>query len=275
LHCQKSIVRLCRRCSNIRLRLEQILSVEDHVIFLGTLQAIKERHGCAICTLVLQSLPVLDRDANDDTPCFLNPRYGAGTSFALVYGGERPPVIKVWIQIDCPPGILKDFSSSPLGLHALEGSQLANKIEESLTLNTSAIRSWLQECETQHGQDCHSQGIASRLARPVSVKDWLLIDVVDHRLVKGDTTLRYLALSYVWGEWGGFDIFTGSWAASDLLHTKGALLKLRLPTVLRGAMELTLALGERYLWCDAICVYQESVAQKQVHLVLQDFSVSC
>lgn len=62
-------------------------------------------------------------------------------------------------------------------------------------IDFTLVRSWLQDCEKSPDHDC-----ASNLSEPIDI---ILIDVHDNRLVRRRSNVRYLALSYVWGQAGG------------------------------------------------------------------------
>lgn len=63
-------------------------------------------------------------------------------------------------------------------------------------LHWPLIRSWLKDCEGQHGSECNQ----TLLQRGQSETESLtLIDVHEQRLVERDYSCRYVTLSYVWG----------------------------------------------------------------------------
>ena len=68
---------------------------------------------------------------------------------------------------------------------------------------------------------------------------------------------RYVALSYVWGSGRSFTAREGNF--KDLLRFDEFRRYLpSLPRTIRDAIELVRALGERYLWVDALCIIQDS-----------------
>ncbi|KAF2670720.1 HET-domain-containing protein [Microthyrium microscopicum] len=74
------------------------------------------------------------------------------------------------------------------------------------------------------------------------------VDCVTSSIVLAQLALskRYLCLSYVWGRSH----------ATDEVDTNG-LLPATLPNVIRDAMDVTQALGYRYLWVDRYCIKQD------------------
>jgi Heterokaryon incompatibility protein (HET) len=81
---------------------------------------------------------------------------------------------------------------------------------------------------------------------------------------------KYLALSYVWGRASIFKTLKDNLAG---LQQHGALHALwdQLPRVLQDAMYLTHYLGERYLWCDALCIVQDDAMFKHSQIALMGF----
>lgn len=132
----------------------------------------------------------------------------------------------------------------------------------------SQILEWTKACDAQHGNICVPLPICSRPREDVPT--WL-IDTLEQRIVPGLSAHRYLALSYVWPETRGSSE-TSTTAPHTLLldesnveafQRSGFLAngtaKERIPMVIKHAMYLTHALGERYLWVDRLCIVQNSI----------------
>lgn len=191
----------------------------------------------------------------------LNTRPACGESFALECRHGLSTSTPAWIRIDCPPGILQEFASFPSPVRQLDSNELEGNVARSLLIEPQKIRAWLEECETWHQEECAAYEFPSHERKS---DDLLLIDVVNNMLVDGDEDSRCVAVSYVMGGFGGATVFGGSWRQYEYIRTKGALdkSKVRLPEALRDAMALTRSIGERYLWCDAICVFEDSEGQR-------------
>jgi hypothetical protein len=69
-----------------------------------------------------------------------------------------------------------------------------------------------------------------------------------------------VALSYVWG---GIHKLQLTKSTAQLLETPGALKTEDLPATVADAIEVTRALGERYIWVDALCIIQDDELDKQ------------
>lgn len=132
-------------------------------------------------------------------------------------------------------------------------------------VSISLIRKWLLECEKNHGRACNSRETwyPTRTGSMYAdqLKETLLIDVVENRLVSASLSQRYIALSYVWGK---ANVFQTKKANRSYLGRQGALSteQSQLSQTIRDAMELVKALGERYLWVDALCIVQDDASQK-------------
>jgi hypothetical protein len=136
------------------------------------------------------------------------------------------------------------------------------KSEEQVSFRL--LRQWLRTCEKQHGVLCNEP----RSKDHENLK-LLLIDAVDRRLIEGDSSYRYFAISYVWGS---VQMLQTTMENIEQLKSPGALKTVggampAMPRVLADAMELLLHLGERYLWADCLCIVQNDYAQK--HLLIQ------
>lgn len=130
-------------------------------------------------------------------------------------------------------------------------------------VDLDVVRSWIDHCLTQHGAACRN---------PLNIQHvspaWV-IDTADNCLVAGHTAEEYVTLSYRWGS------TTNHQTTSRLLQSlqkPGALSessRLDMPPTIRHAMRLIQALGERYLWADAICIVQDDANHRteQIHLM--------
>jgi hypothetical protein len=128
-------------------------------------------------------------------------------------------------------------------------------------INLNIAKSWVEKCIAEHTSECQSSG--EKHVSPA----WL-IDTEENRLVPGDHSLSFVALSYRWGSATSQQMDKkafqdlkrpGSFAQdSDLLT----------PTV-RDAIYTVRTMGERYLWVDAICLEPEDQEQlaKQLQLM--------
>ena len=111
------------------------------------------------------------------------------------------------------------------------------------------VTKWKQECLSSHGDKCENP-----MRIPTVIPAWL-VDVEKKCVLSGGAGKPYVALSY-----------RSSDAATYQLHQialvelqKGGILETpeilaQLPLKIRHAISLTAAMGERYLWVDALCI---------------------
>jgi hypothetical protein len=131
-------------------------------------------------------------------------------------------------------------------------------------MNLRLIRTWVETCSQNHGYCWQATSNAHRTLQ-------MIIDVKGGCIVKPPRkdNFRYVCLSYVWGK-----------VEQPMLNQKtfkrlakvGILFRMDLPQTIRDAITLTRDIGERYLWVDCLCLFQddEVYLQKQIeqmHLI--------
>ncbi|OAL42788.1 HET-domain-containing protein [Pyrenochaeta sp. DS3sAY3a] len=122
---------------------------------------------------------------------------------------------------------------------------------------TEVVRRWLDTCERVHAGHC-GQGLPSTVgpwSRPL-----LLIDVRTNCLVEAPPEVRYIALSYTWGQ----DQSTASATLKNIVNLQepNGLGSIILPRVIADSMKFVAELGERYLWVNRLCVVQDGPAKQ-------------
>lgn len=147
----------------------------------------------------------------------------------------------------------------------------------STSANLALAKEWLQECVRDH-PDCvpivtRNEGLLPGSALFQQLHPMTrFIDVRLRRLVQLDEIMSgpfdYVALSYVWGK--EYQLKT---MKEDLVTFKHRLPwdathfdEVRLPNTIRDAMLVTLALGYRFLWVDALCIVQDSMEDLTIQL---------
>ncbi|KIW97699.1 uncharacterized protein Z519_01283 [Cladophialophora bantiana CBS 173.52] len=119
------------------------------------------------------------------------------------------------------------------------------------------IRSWLYECNGNHGELCNSLGNTQRYAGEIPL---ILIDVQDNCLVQASSAERYFTLSYAWGK---VKISQTINANIQDRFQKSSMDPSQYPNTIRDAMIFVRSLGERYLWTDALCIIQDDATMKE------------
>ncbi|KAI1378636.1 hypothetical protein F4677DRAFT_465767 [Hypoxylon crocopeplum] len=123
------------------------------------------------------------------------------------------------------------------------------------------VKSWIRESGSQI-----DRSVASRIA-----KDFRVVDTLEGRIIKVSSMVRYVALSYVWGnsevDRGRFQLMRNS--IHDV-ERQGKLWDLNLPPIISDAIRLCIDLGERYLWVDRICIVQDDPKSKHSQITAMD-----
>lgn len=131
------------------------------------------------------------------------------------------------------------------------------------TMDFQVISRLIRECEEQH---LHRNWNLPRYQVPTSIQ---LIDVDDMMVIAATTQLRYLALSYVWGDHNSFATTT---KIRKVLGKKGGLNQYmdEIPQTIKDSIDVVRNLGERYLWVDRLCIEQDNAIQKEAHIQKMD-----
>ncbi|KAF5685934.1 tol [Fusarium circinatum] len=127
-------------------------------------------------------------------------------------------------------------------------------------LDLAIPQRWIKQCEDQHGEDCRKPKWLSD-----SDTEWpnrcRVIDAKEHRIVDLLPTMRYVALSYVWGssEQAKQSRFERRLTRENLsrLQQPNSLSEIYVPQTIKDAMHVTEQVGERFLWVDALCIVQD------------------
>lgn len=120
---------------------------------------------------------------------------------------------------------------------------------------------WLSYCIHRHPA-CGERELSKVYPERVEI---ILIDVKQMCLFNAATNVRYLALSYVWGQISQFNTRAGN--LGELLKP-GSLheISAQIPNVIQDAIQLTRSLGETYLWVDSLCIVQDDPLVKHKQL---------
>lgn len=139
-----------------------------------------------------------------------------------------------------------------------------------INLNLGAM--WLHECETNHSSHCSEQSGTSAVQAPPNLR---LIDVrnVCVSAVPTARVIRFAALSYMHGN-PAFETLQLTSSNMQQLGRKNGLTEYwhGVPTTVKDAITLVRAVGERYLWVDALCIVQDvDNGEKQAQIAAMDW----
>lgn len=123
------------------------------------------------------------------------------------------------------------------------------------TIDISLLKRWMGLCQTRHGSSCTSPAFQTS----TDIVSTLMVDVEDKCLVFTNTSIPYVALSYVWGKTNMLKTQT---PFLEAFGRPGAFEQQKPPRTIYEAMEVTAKLGYRYLWVDALCIVQDKLEMK-------------
>ncbi|KAK3671313.1 hypothetical protein LTR78_008773 [Recurvomyces mirabilis] len=135
-------------------------------------------------------------------------------------------------------------------------------------IDVEMAKLWLKTCEMHHSPHCSEHGWALALDKPrflrvIDVERLQVLRVPDPR------ECRFVALSYVWGGAGMLKLrYTNLEELSRPFGLRGYLDSL--PRTILSAMQVVKAMGERYLWVDALCILQEPCTESQAQIDQMD-----
>ncbi|KAK7918058.1 HET-domain-containing protein [Apiospora marii] len=126
-------------------------------------------------------------------------------------------------------------------------------------IDMDLVKDWSSRCFREHGLQCDTSSVQP--IRPFYPQR--LIDVGRGCVVPcpEEEGPRYATLSYTWGRTANFRITR---ANADSVERPGALLHgpitTQIPQTIHNAIQLTKALGLRWLWVDSLCIVQDDAA---------------
>ncbi|KAI1608509.1 heterokaryon incompatibility protein-domain-containing protein [Exophiala viscosa] len=127
-----------------------------------------------------------------------------------------------------------------------------------LTCDPALLARWVSKCEECHGNRCAD----STFARTPGLR---LLDVHTMRLMQPEASaaVRYVALSYVWGEHPFMSLRIAN--LTEILRT-GFVVDNKLHPAIKDSIQILRGMNQRYLWVDALCIVQDCETDKSVQI---------
>ena len=256
---------LCSVCCAIDLKRHLFEKEYFGPVELGGFQDILQRQHCALCRLIVRAL------SWSSTHHWQPGKYPVETCYlGRQEGSSAPPALEVWFTATTstlPDGVYGHHivlgQILPLEVPLSKDRNMQEGVARVLEskVNISIIQGWLNSCVRSHGPRCQP---ASQ--HPTGL---YLIDIEGMRIVECDSSNRYLALSYVWGNVKALRANKKNWQE---LQQDGSLLRLQdqIANVVNDAIKLVAALHERYLWVDSLCIVQDDPEFAQEHISHMD-----
>lgn len=259
---------LCATCQEIKLEDYFFEANYPGTVELGHFQDVAKRNHCSLCRLVIQALN------NHSRQHWKSSIYPIEVCYLGRFNEKsNRPVLEVWFNStsETLPDGMWGYSttlSQILPLHQqpvhdatkARASDRAQLVGEKV--DVPRIRGWMKSCASLHVPDCNPPRFHMSEDLDTSL---LLVDVRRMRLAECRWASRYVALSYVWAS---SPSLKSTKKNIHRLQEDGAVRELwgELPQAIKDAIELTDALGETYLWVDALCIIQDDNRSKAVYI---------
>ena len=233
---------------------------------------------CNVCRLMMHTLRQQYTDetmqrylTHDELVCTIDRRRGAEnmrfqhiTPFTQLCVGLRcrtratdPPLNRerwTWHHS------LLDMIRDPSVTSSSEASK--RQLSQDSVFQPATLAVWLRECDSAHE---HSSQPSVDLEPLLSTGRFRLLDVRDNIITTMRDIVPYVALSYVWGT--SMSHYADSLApeagvtAASTVDSRVVRWD-RVPKTVKDAAGMVKALGERYLWVDALCIDQQVAEDK-------------
>ncbi|KAK4228765.1 heterokaryon incompatibility protein-domain-containing protein [Podospora fimiseda] len=190
-------------------------------------------------------------------------------------GNDRPTHFKVRLRFPDSKGIIENRMITVQDVSGGRGTEVIHLLpvlEENHGTDVVSGRligpevvyddlvEWIEECRLNHSD----QGCGQLEGHPDEIPGLRLIDCETRHVVPGSKGVKFVALSYVWGQGSG---------PPDPPSSTGALPG-SVPNTINDAMEVTKRLGLRYLWADQFCIDQKRLEHKMQQIALMDMIYS-
>jgi hypothetical protein len=167
----------------------------------------------------------------------------------------------------------------PLLIHntclPLPGMQGSGQYIKSDGVDQIRVKSWWNLCQKTHDQHCQTPLELEYPGYEMAAYSLRLVDVERNRVIVSPPGSKYVALSYVWPKMDNafraqkrhFQRSQSTIAGDYVRDDQNAYFDVpveRLPKTIQDALQITRAIGERYLWVDALCIIQDDIIDLQL-----------
>jgi hypothetical protein len=228
-------------------------------LLLGTLQELRQRRACRTCQLVLAAI----HESADEGP--QSPAADHQVRL-LLFPGEQSFRLSYPSRLGTRLAFVADNDSqisAPDSARVIEGGEI----------NPAKVQSWLRKCEDHHGPICYPQLDDKPASSPHdtlpavlrirryefnerATSNFRVIDLELECIVPQALDVRYVALSYVWGQLPMFRLLKSNLVELSRVGGLRGILG-DLPRTILDAMEFVKPLSVRFLWIDALCLVQD------------------
>ena len=232
----------------------------DNTLSLGLLESIRTKKQCPLCRLIVLAAYETQRGwaglLHGEVSLKWRSFMGTGGGLQLMGSGWTGYGTAICFVNDAIPPTSGDEVCSFI---PILGSQL----------DVSRARGWITACESYHGDTCDPKRRQSVTPIIPGLEVLRLIDVRKGCLVEVRSHCRYLTLSYVWGGVNNVRLTSSNMASFKVEGVLQTIWNL-LPRTIQDAIEIVKALGERFLWIDALCLIQNDAVDMRSGIEVMD-----
>lgn len=216
---------------------------------LGLLSEVSSRTGCSLCQFIARSFRAGPVSLAD----FEGSRIQG--SWRKTVDGSPNACLSIWL---CPR-LENGYVRLDIRLVAGDDEPVigGGRLIYSPMIDAKLVQKWIRVCETTHS--------CNRTEHFILPSGFMLIDVVDMRLMATSTSCRFVALSYRWGDSVKFRTMSGN---TGKLRWPNGLANVwgQLSPTIQSAISFTRSLGERYIWIDSLCILQDNAVNSKANI---------
>jgi hypothetical protein len=257
----------------------------------------RQEGSCSQCSLVMEvlllvhGLAIFDEHSFFDREaliqCYLSPPIGSVEQYVNLLSEEicKPsprPIPAPQLVIKAPhkrrEASFAGWGNIPLLVHntslPLPGIQGSGRCIKSDSVDQIQLKKWWNLCQKTHDQRCQTPLKLGYPGYKMAGYSLRLVDVERNRVIVSPPGSRYVALSYVWPKTDNafraqkhhFQRSQSTTVEDHIRDDQSAYFDVpieRLPKTIQDALHITRAIGERYLWVDALCIIQDDIVDVQ------------
>lgn len=272
------MAQLCLPCASLNLKREDSTTSPlepegryNAVAHSGTFGDLRRTHTtCGLCKLIWVALDKSDltalTDAGDEAMWTL--RWAQNTNDYQPDGGSED--VETLFEAALYPCFGEEGSREDYGIQLIDdknssGFLRGRLVEDAIDMNT--VASWIDRCKAQHGEGCARGSVDISPLSNATLGHLLVIDVEKLRLCKLPRDAQYAALSYVWGR-DAKPVMSRKTNIAEFCEQNG--LAIELPRTIQEAIDVTQAVGLKFLWVDSLCIQQDNLYTKEILISKMD-----
>lgn len=202
---------------------------------------------CTLCEFFRRSCLLRSRWSENGTPAF-GLRLGSASPDFGSHMLQPTPTLRLFNREE---PLFTTSGNLPLIILPVGGMcGISGRHIQRDAIDHGMVAAWLDLCDQQHGEEC-----TGRNDTP-DIQGMQVIDCRERGVIPMPRNIRYVTLSYVWGQ------------TSDVDPTPAPRTSLppQLPRTIEDAILVTQRLGFRYLWVDRYCIPQHDEVSRSIQI---------